>query len=132
MSPEISALKRDEASELEELLTVAFGEETRLMARADIDNALSDHIYRHHFIVTRIDKKIVGVSAISEEMFSSKTWGISWVAVHPDYRRQGIGQKLVLSCLDKIAEQIAHPVTALLSTYPGKTGLYDRLGFKGS
>lgn len=77
------------------------------------------------------ENKIIGAAAFSEELFTTHTWGISWVSVSEKHRNQGIGGILVKSCLQEIAKNIDKKATAILLTYPDKTKLYEKIGFKG-
>ena len=83
-------------------------------------------------MIYKKDKELIGAVAFSEELFTVNTWGISWVSVHPEYRNQGIGQQLVRNCINQISELIKNKSTVILATYPGKTGLYKKLGFENS
>ena len=52
------------------------------------------------------------------------------VAVHPDYRRQGIAETLIVSLLDNLKEQGSHSLTLEVraSNVPA-ISLYEKLGF---
>ena len=52
------------------------------------------------------------------------------VAVHPDYRRQGIAEALIVSLLENLKEQGSHSLTLEVraSNVPA-IALYDKLGF---
>lgn len=52
------------------------------------------------------------------------------VAVHPDHRRQGIGEKLILALLVVLREEDSHSLTLEVraSNEPAKK-LYEKLGF---
>ena len=52
------------------------------------------------------------------------------VAVHPDYRRQGIAEALIVSLLDNLKEQGSHSLTLEVraSNVPA-ISLYEKLGF---
>ena len=52
------------------------------------------------------------------------------VAVHPDYRRQGIAEALIVSLLDSLKEQGSHSLTLEVraSNVPA-IALYEKLGF---
>lgn len=52
------------------------------------------------------------------------------VAVHPAYRRQGIGEKLILELMKALKEKGSHSLTLEVreSNDPAKT-LYEKLGF---
>jgi GNAT superfamily N-acetyltransferase len=99
------------------------------LAKSYIACAFSNDYRRPVFVLAEEDSQIVGIGAISEELFTVRTWGISWVLVEPSKRGKGIGTQIIQFCLAQIASRTKAPVTVILNTYPGRTGLYDRLGF---
>lgn len=52
------------------------------------------------------------------------------IAVHPDYRRRGIGEKLILSLVEALKEKDSHALTLEVraSNAPARA-LYEKLGF---
>ncbi len=122
--------KEELRQELEEFLVFNNGESVRELAHKYISCMFSNDYRKPTFIIATKNNEIIGAAAYSEELFTTRTWGISWVSVHPDNRNQGIGQKLVEACLEKIKEEAQQSVTVILGTYPDKTRLYEKLGFK--
>ncbi len=122
--------KEELRQELEEFLVFNNGESVRELAHKYISCMFSNDYRKPTFIIALKDNKIIGTAAYSEEIFTVNTWGISWVSVHPEHRNQGIGQQLVETCLTKIKEEAKQSVTAILGTYPNKTRLYEKAGFK--
>lgn len=116
-------------SKLEEFLVFNNGERNRKLAHDYIVCMFSADYRKPTFVVAEIDGEIVGAAAYSEELFTTNTWGISWVSVHAKHRNQGIGQKLVKACLQQIELSAQKTVSVILCTYPDKTGLYEKLGF---
>lgn len=129
---DISALKPEEKIPLEDFFATVFGEEFRSMAREEIARSFSDEFARRCFVIARSESGIIGAAAFGREMFTTDIWGISWVAVHPDCRNQGVGQQIIETCIREIATRINRPSTAILATIPGKSGLYEKTGFSGS
>lgn len=125
----IRLARKEDSDSLEDLTVTVGGEEWRKLAHDYIQCMLSQDFRRPAFLVAMEGNKLVGCAAISEELFTVDVWGISWVNVHPDHERRGIGQKLVEACLDEISRRAGKRVTVILNTYPGKTGLYDKTGF---
>jgi len=128
----ISVLEQKYDLEAEDFLASIYGEEIRLLAQRYIKSMRSHDYRKPTFLVKILDKKIIGIAAFSEELFTINVWGISWVSVDVKYRSQGIGQELVESCLHEISKNIDQDVTALLATYPGQTKLYENIGFIGT
>jgi len=96
------------------------------------DYMFQEGISKPEFFIKIVDGKIIGASAISEAIFTIDTWGISWVAVDSDFRKQGIGRDLINHCLKEIGKRNPPNVTALLSSYDDVSPFYKKLGFKGS
>lgn len=52
------------------------------------------------------------------------------IAVHPDYRRQGIGETLILSLVEALKEKDSHALTLEVRTSNAPArALYEKLGF---
>lgn len=118
---------------LEAFLLSVFGEEHQGLLKSYLNCSFSKDYRRPTFLIAQIDGSIVAAAAISEELFTLDVWGISWVAVAQKYQGQGFGQRICLFCTEQITRMAQRNVTAIVLTYPDKTGLYDRLGFiKGS
>lgn len=130
MTIQIRNAKEEDKAELEDFLAFNNGEDNRALAKKYISSMFSKDYRRPHFIVACDEQnKIIGAAAYSEELFTVGVWGISWVSVHPDFRSQGIGQRLMERCMEQIAKTTQKTVTVILATYPGKTELYERCGF---
>lgn len=127
---EIRVLDSSEKKKLEDFLVFNGGEEWRRLGKNYIECMFSSDYRRPTFLVAVNGDEIVGCAAFSEEFFTVGVWGISWVSVHKEYRRNEIGQKLVQACLEEIGKRVQNSITVILNTYPDKTGLYDKVGFK--
>jgi len=127
----ISELISEEKGELEAFLVFVFGEAYRSLARQHIAEMFSSSLSRPLFLICRQGNEIISSAALSEALFTVHTWGIGWVGVHPDKRRQGLGVEIVGAALDAIASRIKSPATAILSAYPDGVHFYGRLGFTG-
>ena len=126
----IERAKDNDSKALEDFLVNIFGEDDRTLANAYITCSFSNDYHRPIFIVAKSDGHICGAAAFSKEIFTTGLRGISWVSVHKDHRNKGIGEKLVNKCLEEIAHKADEKVNVMLGTYPYKTGLYDKTGFK--
>jgi N-acetylglutamate synthase-like GNAT family acetyltransferase len=126
----ICLLLFEQLVEAENFLVSVFGEDSRILAQDYLRCTFSDDYRRPEFFIALDSDKIVGSAALSEELFTVDIWGISWVAVDDSYRQQGIGERLVSACCDRILERVKKPVTAILATYPEQTKLYDNVGFQ--
>ena len=129
MKIDIKPLESIESHALENFLVLIYGENLRNLAKQYLTCMFSSDLHRPNFIIACENDRIIGAAAYSEEIFTTDTWGISWVSVHPDHRNKGIGQKLIESCCTDIIKKADKTVTAILATYPGKTGLYEKTGF---
>lgn len=128
----VEILTKDKTDELENFLVLVNGEDYRGLARRYISCMFSDDFRRPTFLAALSDDTIIGAAAFSEELFTVNIWGISWVSVHPEYRGKGIGKSLVEKCIHEIRHKAKRPVTCILATYPEKTKLYEKIGFKTS
>lgn len=126
----IQTARKSDNKALEDFLAVNNGEESRPLAVKYINCMHSDDYRRPSFVIARQQNgKIIGAAAYSEELFTVNVWGISWVCVDAACQRKGIGQRLIEKCLADISQTANKTVTVILATYPGKTKLYERIGF---
>lgn len=72
-----------------------------------------------------IDKKIVGVGTT---IYHQNTAWLATIIVHPDYRKQGIGLRIVQTQIQAI-NQIKYPTILLLASPYGES-IYKKVGFK--
>ncbi len=112
------------------LLCDVFGNDYRDLAENYLSSMFSNNFRKPSFLVATYNNEVIGCAAYTEELFTVNVWGISWVAVKEMYRNKGFGQEIIEECLKEIRERISSPVTILLDTYPSKTRLYDKIGFK--
>ena len=126
----ISLASEEDQEELVDFLAFNNGEQYRDLALKSVLISFSRDYARHIFIKAMVGDVIIGAAAFSEELFTVDTWGISWVSVHPDFRGEGIGMKLMKKCLLEIDSRTDRSVSVILGTYPDQTLLYDRLGFE--
>jgi predicted N-acetyltransferase YhbS len=125
------AVKTDTPA-LENFLVSVSSEKSRSLAQNYIKAMFSEDYRKPSFIIAADEEKIVGSAAFSEELFTTSTWGISWVGVAESYRNQGLGQRLVEECCNEIKRRAQKTVTVILGTYPDKTKLYERCGFRAA
>ena len=90
----------------------------------------SDNYRKPHFLVAKHKDQIIGSVCITEELFTIDVFGLSWVGVHPSYTNKGIGTSMIRKALATIKSNANRPVTVILATYPEKTRLYEKVGFK--
>ena len=121
--------KESEASELINFLVHVNGEKNDKLAREYVSCCFSNDYRKLNFVVCELEGSIVGAVAYSQELFTTGTWGVSWVCVDENHRSRGIGEELVNYCLNEISKIIEDEAFVILGTYPNKTGLYDKTGF---
>ena len=85
---------------------------------AQIDNETS------HFLVALIDDKVVGYMGL--QIFSGEGY-VTNVAVFPEYRRQGVAQKLISSQLENDMSFITLEVR---ESNLSAISLYEKMGFE--
>lgn len=130
MGVKIALAKASEKAPLLDFLVSTNGEDLRELASGYVSAMFSSDFRKPQFLVAKKDDTIIGSAAFSEELFTTRTWGISWVGVQEAERNQGVGQALVEACCDEIRKAAQQTVTVLLGTYPNQTGLYNRSGFE--
>lgn len=128
----ITLLKKTQPKELEEFLVLVFGERNRDIAREHIATMFTTAISKQTFFIDVRGGKIIASISISEAIFTIDTWGIGWVAVHPDFRKKGIATDIIKTALNEIAQRVTKPSTAILSVYPDIAPLYEKMGFSGT
>ena len=127
---EIRILDISEKKKLEDFLVFNYGEKNRELANSYIECMFSNDYRRPCFLIVLEDSKIIGACAFSEEFFTVGLWGISWVCVHEEYRRKGIGEKLIQFCLEEVKSRAHKKVTIILNAYPEIAGLYTKMDFE--
>ncbi len=118
-----------EKKTLEDFLISNFSEKARKLAQSYIECMFSNDYRRPNFLVACENDTIIAALAFSEEFFTTNMWGISWVCVRENYRRKGVGEKLVSACLEEINKRIHNKATVILCSYPNISGLYEKTGF---
>jgi N-acetylglutamate synthase-like GNAT family acetyltransferase len=106
------------------------GESNRKLATEYVNCCFSNDYRKPIFVILELEKNIIGAAAFSKELFTTGTWGISWVSVHKNYRNKGYGEQIVQYCLDEIKKLSSCDCFVVLGTYPNKTGLYEKLDFE--
>ena len=108
----------------------------QLIERASFATPWPAHAYRQelegnrlaHYLVATLGGDIVAYGGIWLMVDEAH---ITTFAVHPDWRRQHIGERLLLAFLDLAAERGAHEATleVRLSNLPARR-LYEKFGFR--
>lgn len=128
----IVQLKGNQTEELQSFLIEIFGHEIEKDINEHIASMFSKDLSQQTFFIQKDKDKIIASISITKAAFSLTTWGIGWVAVHPDYRKRGLATNMIDNALKKIAQRISSTSHVILSTYPRLTPLYEKIGFKGT
>ncbi len=120
------ALLEDKAKLIDFMILNLKDETYRGLAENYVSCSFSNDFRKPTFFVAKIDERVIGSVAYSEELFTIDTWGVSWLNVHEDFRRRGIGGRLLNTAVKAIEEKSG---TIILSTFPHKTKLYENHGF---
>ena len=104
--------------------------------RASFTSPWPEHAYRSeietnrlaHYLVVRVGERIVGYGGMWLMVDEAH---ITTFAIHPAWRRQHIGERLLLAFLDLAMAQGAHEATleVRLSNLPARR-LYEKYGFR--
>ena len=81
------------------------------------------------FLVEKREEKIVGVVGFRKHDARYGSPYISYLAIVPELRRQGIGQALMEACLNQLTQHGDKVVLRTWSTNEASLGLYNKLGF---
>lgn len=125
----IKLASQNQSKKLIEFLVKVNGEKNDKLAREYVSCCFSSDYRRPTFVVYELEGEIIGAAAYSQELFTTGTWGISWVCVDEKHRDKGYGEQLVNFCLNEIAQKIENETFVILGTYPNKTGLYNKTNF---
>jgi GNAT superfamily N-acetyltransferase len=136
MTEIIRHIKKQELGELLGLYRYLNADDPVLKPDARIGNVW-DRIMAdpgQHYLVTEVDGRIVSscVLVIIENLTRSATPYalIENVVTHPDYRRRGIGTRLLLKAQDIARERGCYKVM-LLSGRKDAISFYEKAGFEG-
>jgi len=118
----ILEMNETHVSEIADLEKICFSDPWSVRSIAsELGNPLA------YWLVAEMDDKVVGY--VGSQTVLGETDMMN-VAVHPDYRRRGIAEKLVLALVEGLKEQGSHCLTLEVraSNLPAIT-LYEKLGF---
>jgi N-acetylglutamate synthase-like GNAT family acetyltransferase len=77
------------------------------------------------FVIAQNDSDVIGFSMLTASMMSTDLLMITWVAVHPDHRGQGLGTRLLDVCLKEVHRR--NKPVLLATSVPG---FYTKCGFR--
>lgn len=77
--------------------------------------------------IARKNEQIVGTVCIFKSRIDVALWGLSFLVVLPEFRRQGIATALIKECEQTIIKCAPYPQSILLSAY--RPDLYLKLGY---
>ena len=119
----ILQMTADHVSQVAELEKICFSDPwSEKSVASELTNALS------LWLVALDGDRVAGYVGSQTVMDESDMMN---VAVSPDYRRQGIGEQLVLSLADALKEKGSHCLTLeVRASNDPAIGLYEKLGFQ--
>lgn len=104
-------------------------EEFNSLVREYFDGNLGEN----HFWITYDNYGLIGSAYYAPEPFADGTWNLYFIAVHPDYQRQGYGAKIlqyVEQTLAKRGERILLIETSGLPHLEGTRMFYRQQGYE--
>lgn len=121
-SLEIKTVRYNEAmADIRHIRTKVFQEEQGVAAELEFDGW--DETVVH--LLACLDDKAIGTARIRE--LDAKTFKIERLAVLPEFRKQGVGTKLMEAALQKISSSSKALIIVHAQEYIA--GLYQQLGF---
>ena len=119
----ITNMKPQHVAQVAELEKICFSDPwSEKSVASELDNALS------LWLVAEDDGRVTGYIGSQTVMDESDMMN---VAVHPDYRRQGIGEKLVSALVDALKEKGSHCLTLEVRvSNENAISLYKKLDFQ--
>ena len=119
----ITNMKPQHVGQVAELEIICFSDPwSEKSVASELDNALS------LWLVAEDDGCVAGYIGSQTVMDESDMMN---VAVHPDYRRQGIGEKLVSALVDALKEKGSHCLTLeVRASNENAISLYKKLDFQ--
>jgi len=128
---QIRLLEQDDTQTALHLLVSVFGQKVNQLARGELERMFSREPFRPYFIGAFDDLRLIGVVATVQLLFTTDTFGLCWVCVHPDRQRQGLGTRLVVAAIEFTRLELLRqkPGTLLLNVSDELSGFYRRLGF---
>src|ERR1700733_6576797 len=95
----IRLLEPDDVETALHLLVRMFGPRVNQLARGELERMFSREPFRPYFIGAFEDLRLIGVVATVQLLFTTDTFGLCWVCVHPDRQRQSLGTRLVVAAI---------------------------------
>ena len=87
-----------------------------------------------YYITKSEDDKVVGITGLySRRKDSNEALWLGWFAVHPNYRKKGIGNKLLQFSIDeakKRGKKYLRLYTSTAKSEQDSHNLYEKVGFK--
>ena len=123
-----------QAKELCEMINASYGHEKISLGEKDILRWKDHETFREDLCVyIHADGGIMAASGIAEYDETCREGFIEWVQVLPEYRKRGLGKKIVAVLLDRLKRAGADFVTASgnLDNISRPLALYRSLGFTG-
>jgi N-acetylglutamate synthase-like GNAT family acetyltransferase len=112
-----------------EIIKKTFSKEDAATAKHEIGTIFSGAACEQHFIVAIANKQIIGLAGLVQSWLDFNAYEILWVAVRPDFQKNGIGLMIIKELLAKAKMFKGHAAvrTVLLSTEA--IAFFEKCGF---
>lgn len=111
-----------------------FSSEEVAVAKELVNAAITDPQGSGYEVLVAYNKgQLLGYVCFGQTPLTSGTFDLYWIAVHPQYRGQGIGQGLHQAMLEELRKRDARLVrveTSSQDSYKGTLSFYKRLGYE--
>ncbi len=127
----LGALSVDRLNEAVELVVQCFGEEQRALVTSDLKATFETASLRPQTFCAESNGQIVGLVQSHEGLMHWDMRYFSWLAVHPDERRQGIARQLLDHAeKDAVRTQFQGRAGTFLIVSSTDPEFYEKLGYE--
>ncbi|MCK5633333.1 GNAT family N-acetyltransferase [bacterium] len=128
------AKKEDSANiiALIELNSGTFPKQEICAAKKSIKKIIKKQDKENKFYIATISKKIVGCGGFSKRNDTSGVYSLNWLAIHPDFKREGIATDLYKFIETSVQKLDARLIILSAGSNEENQHFYKKMGFKSS
>ncbi len=126
---DISKITEDEIIAAADIIEKVF-KKYRTEAEAEFSRLLKGEAHPTHVFIAKKNGQPIGMAACVQTYFSMNVYGICWVAVLEEHRRQGVGANLIQHVEHYIANVMLKGRTGTVILAANLTDYYSKLGYQ--